>query len=203
MAPDPLFDAYLAVQAGAILGGRYRLLPEEREGNCGRLFHARDEQAPSAQPSDVAVKLLHPGFAVDPALLDLLGNELEVIRNAARPRLIAYYCLERSAPVPYVVREWVHGFLLYDLLRWRRSLKASELLALLDPLAATLDFVVGQGLGLVDVSVRKLVVVCPSSVREFEGLAKGDAREWGQCTLKLNPLSLAPLVFKSRNGWVA
>jgi serine/threonine protein kinase/peptidoglycan/xylan/chitin deacetylase (PgdA/CDA1 family) len=201
VAPDSSFDAYLAVQTGAILGGRYRLLGEEREGNCGRLFHAGDERTPSAQPSDVAVKLLHPRFAADPALLDLLENELEVIRNAAHQHLITYDCLERSAPVPYVVREWVHGFLLYDLLRWRRSVKAPELLALLDPLAVTLDFVVDQGLGLVDVSVRKLMVVCPSDVFEFEPLAKGDAREWGRCTLKLNPLSLAPLLFKSRNGW--
>jgi serine/threonine protein kinase len=202
VSPEPpLLDAYLAVQTGALLGNRYRLIAEEREGNSGRLFQARDEHAQPDQPSEVAVKLLHPGIAGDPELLNLLENELGVIRQARDPHLVRYYRLERDAAGPYLVREWVNGFLLYELLRWRRSLKASELPLLLDPLAGTLDFVAGQGLGLVDVSVRKLLVACPTEIGEFESLARGDAQQWTRCTLKLNPLSLAPLLFKSRNGW--
>jgi serine/threonine protein kinase len=196
-----LFDSYLAVQTGALLAGRYRLMSEEREGNGGRLFRATDEQNPTNQAAEVGIKLLHPGIAADPALLDLLENELGVIRQAAHPHLVRYYRFERPSEGPCVVREWVHGFALYDLLRWRHSLKPIELRALLDPLAETLDFVAGQGLGLVDVSVRKILVVCPAGAEGFETLAKGDAQRLSQCHLKLNPLSVAPLLFRSRNGW--
>jgi hypothetical protein len=97
----------------------------------------------------------------------------------------------------------VHGYLLFDLLRWRQSLRADELLPLLGPLASTLDFVSSQGLGLVDVSVRKILVSCPPEItpEKFSEFARGDAREWSRCRLLLNPLSLAPLLFRSRNGW--
>jgi hypothetical protein len=198
---SPLLNAYLAVETGRLFNNRYQLVAEEREGNGGRLFQARDEKAPSTQTSLVAIKLLHPGIAADSTLLDLIENQLGVINKAVHAHLVRHYRLERGASGPYLVREWVHGFLLYDLLRWRRSLKAAELVTLLEPLAATLDFVAGQGLGLVDVNVRKLLLACPDHVRDSEALAKGDAREWTQCTLKLNPLSLAPLLFGSRNGW--
>jgi serine/threonine protein kinase len=198
---SPLFDSYLAVEMGALVANRYRLVAEEREGTGGRFFKAKDEKGAAQQPTEVGLKLLHPGIANDPALMDLLKNEIGVIRQATHPNLVRYWSLEHSSPGPWLVREWVHGFLLYDLLRWRRSLKASELPMLLDPLANTLDFVAGQGLGLVNVSVRKILITCPADTGGFESLARGDAREWARCALKLNPLSLAPLLFKSRNGW--
>jgi serine/threonine protein kinase len=200
---SPLFESYLAIEVGGLMNGRYRLVSEEREGNGGRFFRTNDEQAAAGQPREVGLKLLHPGILADSALLDLLDNEIRVIRQATHPHLTGYFRLERSTPGPFLVREWVHGFLLLDLLRWRRSLSATELLALLGPLVSALDFVSGQGLGLVDVSVRKIMVACPKEVRpeDFPELAKGDARGWDRCSLKLNPLSLAPLLFRSRNGW--
>ena len=194
-------DTYLRVEAGALLSNRYQLLSEEREGNAGRLFLARDDHAGPGDPSKVAVKLLHPGIANNPELLDLLENELGVIRGHAHPGLVGYYRLNREGASAYLVREWIHGFLLYDLLRWRRSLEPAELLILLDSLAKTLDFVTNEGLGLVEVSMRKLLVECPADVGEFESLAKSTPQHWGQYTLKLNPLCLAPLLFRSRNGW--
>src|SRR4029077_1253109 len=44
---------------------------------------------------------------------------------------------------------------------------------------------------------------CPSEItpENFPEFARGDAREWSRCRLLLNPLSLAPLLFQSRNGW--
>jgi serine/threonine protein kinase len=200
---SPLFDSYLGVQVGAQVGGRYRLLEEEREGNGGRLFLVQDEQASGGESPEVGLKLLHPGITADPALIDLLENEIGVIRQATHQNLVRYFRLERGAPGPFLLREWVHGFLLYDLLRWGRSLSAAELEILLGPLAATLDFVSDNGLGLVDVSVRKIMVACPKEIarEDFQALAIGNAQDWKRCTLKLNPLSLAPLLFRSRNGW--
>ena len=199
-----LFDKYLAIEVGTLAANRYRLVSEEREGNCGRFFQAKDEKPTEGQPSKVGLKLLHPGIASQPALIDLLENEIGVIRQATHPHLVRYWGLERGgAPGPWLVREWVHGFLLYDVLRWRQSLRPIELLALLGPLASTLDFVSGQGLGLVDVSVRKILVACPPEIapEDFSEFAHSDVRDWSRCRLLLNPLSLAPLLFQSRNGW--
>jgi len=200
---SPSLDMYLAVEVGALAANRYRLVSEEREGNGGRLFHAKDERATAGRPSEVLLKLVHPGIAADPALLDLLENEIGVIRQATHPHLVRYWRVERGSPGPWLVRDWVHGFVLFDLLRWRQSLRADELLALLGPLASTVDFVSSQGLRLVDLSVRKILVACPSEItpEKFPEFARDDPREWSRCRLLLNPLSLAPLLFRSRNGW--
>jgi serine/threonine protein kinase len=133
----------------------------------------------------------------------LLKDEIEVIKGASHPNLLVYSGIESAASGLFIVRQWVHGFLLYDLLRLRRSLKPEEVMAVLEPLPATLDLISERGLGLVDVSIRKLFVSCPVDVRpdEFASLAKGDARAWAKCTLKLNPLSLAPLLFRERRDW--
>jgi len=200
---SPGFERYFEIEVGAVLGNRYQLLEEAREGIGGRLFRAKDQDAKGS--SEVGLKLLHPAIAADPALLDLLENEIEVIQQAVRPNLVGYLSLDRSGP--FVVREWVHGFLLFDLLRWCGSLTAADLLRLLEPLAPTLDFVANHGLGLVDVSIRKILVVCPEEIAtaNFETFArqavKGDVSDLGQVSLKLNPLSLAPVLFRRRNDW--
>jgi hypothetical protein len=74
---------------------------------------------------------------------------------------------------------------------------------LLEPLAATLDFVSGQGLGLVNVSAQKILVCCPTEIsREtFPTLARGNAGQWSNCSLKLNPLCIAPLLLRNRAEW--
>jgi serine/threonine protein kinase len=199
---SPSFDHYFGIQIGSLVGDRYRLIEEEREGTGGRLFRATDEKAVSDATAEVALKLLHPGITTDPSLVDLLDNEVGLIRNASHPNLVQYRKLEESE-APFLVREWIHGFLLSDLLRWRRSLSSSELLMLLEPLAATLDFVSSQGLGLVNVSAQKMLVCCPAEIsREtFPVLARGDARHWSNCSLKLNPLCIAPLLLRSRADW--
>ena len=79
---SPLFDSYLGVEAGAVLCDRHRLRQEEREGNGGRLFFAQDEQASDVESAEGGVKLLHPGIAADPAMIDLLENEIGVVRQA-------------------------------------------------------------------------------------------------------------------------
>jgi serine/threonine protein kinase len=199
---SPPFDHYFGIQIGSLVSDRYRLIEEEREGTGGRLFRATDERAVSDTTAEVALKLLHPGIATDPNLVDLLDNELGVIRSASHPNLVQYRKLEESE-APFLVREWIHGFLLSDLLRWRRSLSSSELLMLLEPLAATLDFVSSQGLGLVNVSAQKILVGCPAEIsREtFPALARGDAGRWSNCSLKLNPLCIAPLLLRGRADW--
>src|SRR5215469_8449297 len=189
------------LQAGALLGNRYRLLVEERGGNAGRLFLARDELAGSNQASRLAIKLLHPSIARDPQKLDLIENALNALKRAPHPNLVLYLSLERSAEETYLVREWVHGFLLYELLRWRRSLKAAEVFFVLDPLASTLDSWGDKDASLVEVSVRKIFLQCPLMIQDFESLARGNLRDWAECSLKLNPLSLTPFVSQDSNDW--
>jgi serine/threonine protein kinase len=197
---SPLFDGYLSLELGSLVGDRYRLVEEEREGTGGRFFLAQDEKSTGGKPFQVGLKIVHPGVIADPGLLDLMENELGVIGRSPHPHVVKYVGLERKYQTPFIIREWVHGFLMYDLLRWRGSFRAAELQILLEPLAATLDFVSGQGFGLVEVSVRKILVACPEDLHpdRFADFARRDVHEWNHCTLKLNPLSIAPLLYRRR-----
>lgn len=117
------------------------MVDEQTEGNGRRLFLASDEKAAEKSTARVAIKLVHPDIASNPGLLDLVCEEIKVVKCVAHPNLLRYFELERNAPGTFIVREWVHGFLLYDLLRLRRSCRPQEVIAVLEPLLATLDFV--------------------------------------------------------------
>jgi serine/threonine protein kinase len=193
-------DSYWQVGVGAILAERYRIITEIREGIGGRLYLAKDERATGRQPAAVALKLLHPTITSDFALLSRLENEIGIIRSAVDPHVLRYLSFEREVSAPFLVREWVHGFLLYDLLRWRRACRISEVMKLLQPIAPTLDFIADHGLGLVDVSARKIFVCCSGDVdpATFSTLGQNSIEDWDRCEVKLNPLSLGPLIQHNR-----
>jgi serine/threonine protein kinase len=200
VCPSSAFANYAKVQAGTLFGSRYRLLIEQRGGNAGRLFLARDERPGSRLRDELGIKLLHPSISDDLSTLDLIENELQALIRAPHPNVMQYFSLERSAEGAYLVREWLHGFALSEFLRWRRSLKATEIFFLLDPLADMLDFLGDKGIGLLEISVRKILLQCPKVIQDFEALARGRASEWKACTLKLDPLSLASLINENANG---
>jgi serine/threonine protein kinase len=192
--------SYWQVGVGAVLAERYRVVTEIREGIGGRLCLAKDERATGRQPAAVALKLLHPTIASDFALLSRVENEIGTIRSAVDPHVLRYFGFEREVSTPFLVREWVHGFLLYDLLRWRRACRITEVMKLLQPIAPTLDFIADHGLGLVDVSARKIFVCCPGDVdpATFSALGQNRIEDWDRCEVKLNPLSLGPLIQHNR-----
>ena len=193
-------ESYSQVGVGAILAERYRIITEIREGIGGRIYLAKDERATGRQPAAVALKLLHPTIASDFGLLDRVENEIGAIRTAIDPHVLRYFSFEREVPAPFLVREWVHGFLLHDLLRWRRACRIAEVLKLLQPIAPTLDFIADHGLGLVDVSARKIFVSCPGDIdpAAFSALGQNSIEDWDRCEVKLNPLSLGPLILRNR-----
>lgn len=58
----------------------------------------------------VALKLVHPDVAS--RFSDLLKDEIDVIKGASHPNLLVYSGLESATSGLFIVREWVHGFLL-------------------------------------------------------------------------------------------
>jgi serine/threonine protein kinase len=200
---SPLFDLYLeAFDTGTLVADRYQLIREEREGVGGRFFLAQDKRADHDQPAQVGLKVLHPEVVANASILDLVENELGLIRESPHANLVRYIHLESCYQYPFLIREWLHGFLLYDLLRWRGSLRAAEVRILLEPLAAALDFVSEKGLGLVEISARKIFVGCPEDLHpnHFADFVRRQPCAWNKCWLKLNPMSLAPLLYRNRSN---
>ena len=166
---------------GQRLADRYELLEEGQRALSGRLFRARD----IAFGEIVAVKQLGAGTANSPGLRQLEAA-VRKIQRAPHPQLVRHYTLD--APEGILVREWVHGFSLLELLKRRRELPADFTLRLLDSLPAILDFTATRALPLPRHLLGKLLVRFEEKITPEE-IADRSIAQWPPFALMLNPLS--------------
>ena len=167
---------------GQRLADRYELLEEGRRALGGRLFRARD----LAFGEIVAVKQLGSAAPGSPGLRQLEA-ELRRIQRCPHPQLVRHYTLD--APESILVREWVHGFSLLELLKRRRELPADFALRLLDSLPVILDFAAAHALSLPRQLLGKLLVRFEEKIAPDE-VAELPIAQWPPFALKLNPLSV-------------
>jgi serine/threonine protein kinase/tetratricopeptide (TPR) repeat protein len=196
---SPALSSYLGPAVGQTEQERFHLIEELREGVSGRLFRAREDGEGAFR--EVGVKFLHPSIVSDPENRKLVSEEFDRLRGLSIDRLVAHYTLELDAQPPFLVREWLNGFSLSELLRWKQTVPAPQLVTLLAPLPALLDQLSEHSLALIEVSLGKIFLSFPSEVASetFPILAKQSFEDLRQAQLKLNPLSLRGLVKRSGN----
>ncbi|MGQ1837113.1 Stk1 family PASTA domain-containing Ser/Thr kinase [Kocuria turfanensis] len=122
---------------GSLLEGRYELGPRIARGGTATVYRAVDTRLERT----VAVKLMHPHLAEDPAAADRFVREARAAARLSHPHVVSVLDQGHAADgVPYLVMEHVEGSTLRDLLRRRGALTAREALevmeAALDGLAA-------------------------------------------------------------------
>ncbi len=129
---------------GRILADRYRIVAPLARGGMARVFRARDERL----ERDVAVKVLSPPYADDPAFVDQFLAEARAAGSLSHPSLVHVYDSGSDGDAHYIVME---------LLDQHRSLK--ELLESDGPLPAERVLAIGRELlaGLRVVHARGLV----------------------------------------------
>ncbi|HYR59686.1 MAG TPA: hypothetical protein VEO95_13690, partial [Chthoniobacteraceae bacterium] len=146
---------------GQRIADRYELLDEAQRALGGRLYRAKD----IAFDEIVAVKQIGSAVLASPGLRQLEAD----IRRAqccAHPMLVRHYSLD--VPDGILVREWVHGFSLLELIKRRHELPADFALRLLDALPALLDFVAAHSLPLPRQLLGKLLVRFEDKVKPDE-----------------------------------
>jgi eukaryotic-like serine/threonine-protein kinase len=104
------------MESGILTGGRYRLRERLGHGGMSVVWRATDE----VLGRDVAVKVLAPELAADPAVLRHLRDEARAAAGLRHPNVVEVYDYGESAEdgrtLPYVVMELVDGRSLHDLL---------------------------------------------------------------------------------------
>jgi serine/threonine protein kinase/tetratricopeptide (TPR) repeat protein len=197
---SPVLSSYLAPAAGQTREQRFHLVEELREGVSGRLFRAREDRSGASR--EVGLKFLHPSIVSDAENRRFLSEQFDRVHSLAIDHLVAHYSLELQAQPPFLVREWLNGFSLSALLRWKQSLPMQELITLLAPLPALLDQLSEHPLALLEVGLGKIFLAFPPEVApaSFPVLAKSSSDGLRQAQLKLNPLSLRGLVKRSGNS---
>jgi serine/threonine-protein kinase len=110
------------LRKGVYLGGRYALGEVLGNGATATVFKARDAQL----ARDIAVKILHPGSALDAVVRDRFRREAESMALLVHPAIVAIYDSGEDQvnglPMPYIVMEYVDGSTLRALVRSARRL---------------------------------------------------------------------------------
>ncbi len=159
-------------QIGRTVARRYRLDAVLGSGGMATVFRGWD----LALHRPVAVKILAPNLAADPAYVARFQQEARVMAKVHDPAIVAVYDVGEADDQPYIVMELVEGESLAARLSRDRVI-APELLA---PILASVASALGSlhAMGLVHRDVKPHNILLPSvgqaKLADF-GLARSDA----------------------------
>src|SRR5690606_14771643 len=103
--PSSRPDTETALRPDTVLSGRYRLRRVLGQGGVGTVWRARDLQL----DRDVAVKLLQPGVARDPAAAERFRREATTAASLSHVSLVTIYDVGEDDDTVYLVMELVDG----------------------------------------------------------------------------------------------
>lgn len=96
-----------------VLNGRYEIHRRLARGGMAEVFLARD----SALDRPVAVKMLFPEFAADPAFVERFRREAQAAANLAHPNIVGVYDWGSENGTYFIVMEYVDGQSLAEVIR--------------------------------------------------------------------------------------
>jgi len=120
--------------------GPYRVLEKIGEGGMGVVYLARD-----AANREVAIKVLGPAVASDPAARLRLAREVETMRRVSNAHVAAVLDADINGPSPYVVTRYVPGQTLEAAVRQHGPLRGGALARLASGLAEALAAIHAAG----------------------------------------------------------
>ena len=161
---------------GTVLDGRYRVEAPVARGGMSTVYAATDLRLDRR----VAVKVMAPALAHDPAFTDRFVREARTAARLSHPNAVAVFDQgAQDGPagrVVFLVMELVHGGTLRDVLRQRGRLRPDEALSLLEPVLAALAAAHRAGLVHRDVKPENVLISADGTVKVVDfGLARAVA----------------------------
>ncbi|MCZ8206471.1 serine/threonine-protein kinase [Gemmatimonas sp.] len=117
LAPDPLFVAFQTA-----LAGRYSIDREIGRGGMGVVYLAREVMLDRA----VAIKLLPPAMATQPALRDRFLREAQLAAKLSHPHIVPIHSVDTIDDFVFFVMAYVEGETLAQRVQSRGPLPARE-----------------------------------------------------------------------------
>ncbi len=122
--PSPIFANIGATifHEGEVLGGRYEILEMLGMGGMGAVYKARDMEVERI----VALKVIRPDLAGNPAILARFKQELVLARQVTHKNIIRIYDLNEADGVKFITMEFVEGDNLHAILTRRGKLTPED-----------------------------------------------------------------------------
>jgi serine/threonine protein kinase/Flp pilus assembly protein TadD len=134
-------SAFLGLHPGALFGGRYEILSVLGQGGMGAVYKARDRELDRL----IALKVIRPELATDPAILQRFKQELILARNITHKNVVRIYDLGEADGIRFITMEYVDGEDLRALLRRQRKLAPQEAIAVVEQVCRALDCAHSEG----------------------------------------------------------
>ena len=147
--PDPVFIAFQSAVAG-----KYSIDRELGRGGMGIVYLAHEVHLDRL----VAIKLLPPERAVDPALRQRFLREARLAAKLSHPNIIPIHSVAESADFVYYVMAFVDGETLAERVRTRGPLSGTEGARVLREVAWALSHAHSQGLVHRDVKPDNILI---------------------------------------------
>ncbi|HWY08613.1 MAG TPA: tetratricopeptide repeat protein [Candidatus Acidoferrales bacterium] len=125
----------VVLQVGDILGGRYEILALLGEGGMGAVYKAADREVERV----VALKLIRPEMASNPAILARFKQELLTAHQVTHKNVIRIYDLAEADGVKFITMEFVEGSDLRQLLKEHGRFSPDEAVDIIRHVCMALD----------------------------------------------------------------
>jgi tetratricopeptide (TPR) repeat protein/predicted Ser/Thr protein kinase len=134
-------SAFLSLQPGVLFGGRYEILGVLGQGGMGAVYKARDRELDRL----IALKVIRPELATDPAILQRFKQELILSRNITHKNVVRIYDLGEAEGIRFISMEYVDGEDLRTLLRRAGKFSPKEAIAVVEQVCRALDCAHSEG----------------------------------------------------------
>ena len=151
---------------GTLLAGRYRIVRQLGQGGMGSVWLAEDIQLDGKQ---FAIKMLPPILVSNKRAYRQLKDEALVAMKLTHPNIVTLRAFEENNGNPFLVMDYIDGETLDDYLEENRrteigkrktagGLQEDEVVRLLKPISAALDYAHGEGVVHRDVKPANVMI---------------------------------------------
>jgi eukaryotic-like serine/threonine-protein kinase len=134
-------SAFQGLHAGVLFGGRYEIMGVLGQGGMGAVYKARDRELDRL----IALKVIRPELATDPAILLRFKQELILSRNITHKNVVRIFDLGEADGIRFISMEYIDGDDLRTLLRREGKFAPKDAIAVVEQVCRALDSAHSEG----------------------------------------------------------